>query len=608
MANFETITLKNITVNIEKVFYSDDPEYKVFIDANYSDDVVVEFAELGAKLADILYCKKINDFNQMVEIIDAVYGVKGAYGLYAVPALFKMVKLELPKEELFSVLDGVTSFQAQAIELIKTQEMYWLATSSPYFKRNIFKDYEDEGLFFEWVCSHGEYSNFEDYLMFRKCDINESHNWEMHSYHWSRLIDEDRAEFHVAKDVGYWEKLVEYPYYVLEGKNRLAKNCGNILRRNPVAWGNAVGLPIVKEGELLYSEDYKVIEWMAQFIDEFRDYTRNASKLWKLSDADKYNTAKERIAAFCFYLTGGQELVTGKMQKMVVQEVFRLGIAVRPELTFPGYHGIFDGYLVGQAREIIGDWILNGNMDLYYYVKIAEMCDAAISKMEDVTISTGEMDLWTLPKSDRRNLSIGDITGNCQHIGGAGEMVCIEGWTDAHSINYVFGKKGEDKFHAHMWVWETVNGDYVIDSIEGRNFVDVKQVAYLTTQFVNKMAAKDKKVYLSNTTYGLTKDVVKVMKDNDLCSDKTMVPDLCAHGEYSYADCCPFDGDFAWELYTSDLSIDEIEFKKEENVEAKEGNYMDFGNPEDVYTGDEDYVSEDWDDEYDAFDPNFMPF
>ena len=219
--------------------------------------------------------------------------------------------------------------------------------------------------------------------------------------------------------------------------------------------------------------------------------------------------------------------------------------------------------MVGQAREIIGEWIVNGSMDLYYHLKIVEMGNAAVSKMEDVTISTNEMDLWTLPKSDMRNIFIGDITGNCQHLGGTGEMVCIEGWSDAHSVNYVFGNKEKDEFHAHMWVWETVNGDYVIDSIEGRKFVDVKQVAYLTTQFVNKMAAKGKKVYLSNTTYGLTKAVVKIIKDNDLCSDKTMVPDLCAHGEYSYADCCPFAEDSAWELYTSDLSIDELEQSEE---------------------------------------------
>ena len=608
MAKFETITLKNINATVEEVFYSDYHSYKVCLNANGSDDAIYEFVELEQGLANFKYFALDNAFNEMLEIIDAVYGARGESGLYLVKALFNMSKFNLPKEEYFKALDGMTNWQVQNIELVKNEDMYWALISSPYFNSNIFRDYQDEEIFEGWVSHDGSFPNFDDYTRAKKWKMDASYEWEMHSYQWSRLCDEDRSEFRVAKDVGYWENLVEYPYYVAEGKNRLAKNCRNILRQNPVAWGNAVGLPFIKEGELIFGDDCKAISWMTMFIDEFRDYTRNASKLWKLSGADKYNTARERIAAFCFYLTGGQELSTNKVQKMVIQEVFRLCIAVRPELTFPGYHGMFDGYIVGQAREIIGDWIVNGNMDLYYYVKIAEMGDAVISNMEDVTISTGEMDLWTLPKSDKRNLSIGDITGNCQHLGGAGEMVCIEGWADAHSVNYVFGNKEEDKFYAHMWVWETINGDYVIDSIEGRKFVDVKQVAYLTTQFVNKMTAKGKKVYLSNTTYGLTKDVVKIMKDNDLCSDKTMVPELCAHGEYSYADCCPFDKDLAWELYRSDLSIDELEQKEEQKVEVKEGNYMSFENPEDVYTGDEDYVAPEWDDLNDPFDPNFMPF
>ena len=591
MAKFETITLKNINVTVEEVFYSDYISYRVNIYSNDDIGLTHEFLEFERELFNFKCHGLDSYFDNMLDIIDVVYGLSGRNGLYMVKALFNMWKLVLPKEEFFNVFDGMPFYQLKMIESVKTQSMYWALTTSPYFEKNIFKEYEDESVFLDWVISNGEYLDFDDYLMFRKWGIEVSNEWGMHSYQWSRLCDEDRSEFRVAKDVGYWEKLVEYPYYVADGKNRLAKNCRNILRRNPVAWANAVGLPFVKEGELLSPDDYKAIEWLVMFIDEFRDYTRNTSKLWKLSDADKYNTAKERIAAFCFYLTGGQELLTSKMQKMVVQEVFRLGIAVRPELTFPGCHSIFDGYMVGQAREIIGEWIQNGDMDLYYYVKVKELGNAAISNMEDVTISTDEMDLWTLPKSDIRNFSIGDITGNCQHLGGAGEAVCIEGWTDVHSINYVFGNKEEDKFYAHMWVWEAVNGDYVIDSIEGRNFVDVKQVAYLTTQFVNKMAAKGKKVYLSNTTYGLTKDVVKVIKDNNLCSNSTVVPELCAYGEYSYADCCPFDGDYAWELCTSNLSIDELKFTKEEEVEVKDGSY----------------ITPEQDNEYDPFDTNFIP-
>ena len=65
-------------------------------------------------------------------------------------------------------------------------------------------------------------------------------------------------------------------------------------------------------------------------------------------------------------------------------------------------------------------------------------------------ISTPEMDMWVLPKSDCRNLIIGDLTGCCQRIGGAGEDVCIEGWTDPYSVNAVFGSRSKDEFHAHI--------------------------------------------------------------------------------------------------------------------------------------------------------------
>ena len=114
--------------------------------------------------------------------------------------------------------------------------------------------------------------------------------------------------------------------------------------------------------------------------------------------------------------------------------------------------------------------------------------------------STPEMDMWVLPKSDCRNLIIGDLTGCCQRIGGAGEDVCIEGWTDPYSVNAVFGSRSKDEFHAHTWVWETYCGDIVLDSIEGRSFVDHTLVADLVLELAQQMKKKGVKVFIGGTS------------------------------------------------------------------------------------------------------------
>ena len=151
------------------------------------------------------------------------------------------------------------------------------------------------------------------------------------------------------------------------------------------------------------------------------------------------------------------------------------------------------------------------------------------------------MDMWILPKSDPRNLTIGDLTGCCQRIGGAGEDVCIEGWTDPYSVNIVFGNRSADEFHAHAWVWQTTKGDIVLDSIEGRSFINSTIVSKLVLELSTQMKNKGVKVFLSDTSYGLTKDVVFRLKAEGYIS-QDVCPDTIT--EYSYMDTWP--GNKCW--------------------------------------------------------------
>ena len=150
--------------------------------------------------------------------------------------------------------------------------------------------------------------------------------------------------------------------------------------------------------------------------------------------------------------------------------------------------------------------------------------------------NAAEMDMWVLPKGDHRNLTMGDITGCCQRVGGAGEDVCIEGWTDPYSVNVVFGNRKADEFYAHAWAWQTSKGDVVLDSVEGRSFVDHATVSRLVLELATQMKEKGTKVFLSDTSYGLTRDVVSRLKVGGYIS-QDVCPDSIA--DYSYMDTWP---------------------------------------------------------------------
>ena len=142
--------------------------------------------------------------------------------------------------------------------------------------------------------------------------------------------------------------------------------------------------------------------------------------------------------------------------------------------------------------------------------------------------------LTRLPKDALENLFMGELTSCCQKLGGFGEDVCTEGWTDKHSVNYIF-KTPSNNICAHFWAWEAQDGSIIIDSIEGRSSADTEIIAELTAQFVDHFNGQGIPVYLSQTPYGITEEVTTLFKEwFEL--EEVSCPREARVEEYSYKD------------------------------------------------------------------------
>ena len=146
-------------------------------------------------------------------------------------------------------------------------------------------------------------------------------------------------------------------------------------------------------------------------------------------------------------------------------------------------------------------------------------------------LSIGSVNMELLPKNDPINLYIGEFTACCQKLGSVGERVCTDGWNDKYSVNYVFKSSTSDKIIAHAWVWEDIQGNFVIDSLEGRAHADISDISDLVARF-----AKECKEFLgvsvriSKTGYGMTRDVISNLN----LSKQTVC--LESSTEYGYMD------------------------------------------------------------------------
>lgn len=150
--------------------------------------------------------------------------------------------------------------------------------------------------------------------------------------------------------------------------------------------------------------------------------------------------------------------------------------------------------------------------------------------------SINGMSLSKLPESDLVNHYIGDLTGCCQHLDGAGKRVCKEGWKVDYNCNYVF-RSESGNIIAHMWVWLDSNGNLVVDSVEARSYASVDDIARLMRTFAQEMAVKGHKVLIRQYMLCIEEDIANILSlDGKTCAGETL------HGkEWSYSDTEPGD-------------------------------------------------------------------
>lgn len=345
--------------------------------------------------------------------------------------------------------------------------------------------------------------------------------------------------YHRIYKKGYWELDAIYHSTVnliKEGKNRLAKLQPDVYGKNIAESISATGIDRSKFKSLTPQCEAVICEFFSVLNNN-------------------------KFKAFVKSYNGEFASITDAMQKMLQSK----GIKTEPYSVFRDYWnmntpGCFDA-LVEFSSELRGRTV-NFNTPGSIIERFAGSSFESLSDFANIMqagldpdertepsallksikgANTEGMDMWVLPKSDHRNLTMGDITGCCQKIGGAGEEVCKEGWTDPYSINIVFGDRKADEFYAHAWVWETSKGDIVLDSIEGRSFVNHATVSKLVLELAAQMKEKDIRIYLSDTSYGLTKDVVSRLKAEGYIS-QDVCPDSIT--EYSYMDSAP--GEKCW--------------------------------------------------------------
>ena len=124
---------------------------------------------------------------------------------------------------------------------------------------------------------------------------------------------------------------------------------------------------------------------------------------------------------------------------------------------------------------------------------------------------------------DISQLSIGEETACCQHLGGEGAASAKHSYEKASSATYVLRKNGN--VVAEAWVWRNDQDGVVIDSIEGRSSVPREVAAHAFYQMAVALIGKlcIKKVFISTTSYGLTRDVRRVIPHKDKMHQTQMI-------------------------------------------------------------------------------------
>ena len=182
--------------------------------------------------------------------------------------------------------------------------------------------------------------------------------------------------------------------------------------------------------------------------------------------------------------------------------------------------------------------ILNGHKRKYlpHAIWVAKTPIGNAGSMPAFAASINGMSLSKLPESDLVNHYIGDLTGCCQHLDGAGKRVCKEGWKVDYNCNYVF-RSESGNIIAHMWVWLDSNGNLVVDSVEARSYASRDDIARLLKIFAQEMGAKGHKILIRQHMLCVEEDIAGFLGlEKKAYAGKTM------HGkDWGYSDTDPGD-------------------------------------------------------------------
>ena len=150
--------------------------------------------------------------------------------------------------------------------------------------------------------------------------------------------------------------------------------------------------------------------------------------------------------------------------------------------------------------------------------------------------SFGSTSIAKLPEDSLVNLYIGDLTGCCQHLTGAGKRVCKDGWKNSHNCNYIF-KSDSGAIVAHMWVWMDRAANLIIDSVEARSYASMEEIAELIRAFGKSMEARGHKTLVSKQALGKGRKVIEILNLEEKC----IAGQQMHNEEWGYSDTDPGD-------------------------------------------------------------------
>jgi len=146
-------------------------------------------------------------------------------------------------------------------------------------------------------------------------------------------------------------------------------------------------------------------------------------------------------------------------------------------------------------------------------VKTAEFLPQVRIRGEELGLGAG-WEFSKLAPSDYRGPLLGQLTGCCQHLSGAGSASAVHGVESPYSGFYIVTHNG--KVVAQSWAWRNKTGGLVLDSVESvlRAPSDLQQVFALYKEAaarIPKASLGVSGVYIGATNSGITDQVARAL-------------------------------------------------------------------------------------------------